>query len=381
MTEYRFTFEMNHRREKAESPGVGMADTLAKRSGTVILPMGNNTVIPIQVGPYTAERIQSAVLFCRGGQNANTRLETWRDSIYWGITTTAHAVVANGAGDQTVDLQVVGPARQDVLQVTGAAAVALGDMAGPQTIEWEALVSRNLVVRNSSSILFDVFADDTLDTLPNLLTLAERTYKSIIGQGGGVLILATNGNTTIKVNACAAAFGYGPPIVAAADIGIGFGQIPVTPADWTAARFRPHPRMFVRPSSHLWTLEQLSPFPAGGQIALTSDTALTPLLASRRPTHSLWTILLEGCLMDVIVEHPIGSDLRRPRDIWNAVWVPAIAGKDLTFWGSYFVGIDPNFTRLFYSRGLARNLNYLDFAYCLDMYDAGGTPLVEFPEI
>lgn len=112
MTEYRFTFEMNHRREKAESPGVGMADTLAKRSGTVILPMGNNTVIPIQVGPYTAERIQSAVLFCRGGQNANTRLETWRDSIYWGITTTAHAVVANGAGDQTVDLQVVGPARQ-----------------------------------------------------------------------------------------------------------------------------------------------------------------------------------------------------------------------------------------------------------------------------
>lgn len=378
MTEYRFTFEMNHRREKSEAPGVGMPDTLAQRSGTLTLPAGNNTTIPLQIAEYTFERLQSAVLFLRGGANNNTRLETWRDSTYWGITTTAQAIVSNTF--QTVDLQIAGPVRKDVLQVLGAAATALGDLAGPQTIEWQAHVTRNLVVRNSSSVLFDVFADDAMDPLPNLLTLAERTYKSIIGQGGGSLILATNGNTTIKVNSCAAAFGYGPPIVAAADIGLGFGQIPVTLADWTAARFRPHPRMFVRPSSHLWTLEQLSPFPIGAT-ALTSDVALTPLLASRRPTHSLWTILLEGCLMDVIVEHPIGSDLRRPRDIWNAVWVPAIAGKDLTFWGSYFIGIAPNFTRQFYSRGLGRSLNFLDFAYCADLYDNGGTPLVQFPEI
>lgn len=378
MTEYRNTFELYLRRDKGESPGVGMADTLALRSGTITIAGGDTgLILQPTVGPWTSERIQEAVLVVSAGADKDTRLETWRGLAGWNITGTANLWAANAGTDQSIILGTVGYDYKDVLQLSGAAAAAVNSLTGPATVLWRALVSKTLVTGNATSVMLDTFADDQVDILPDLGPLSKRLLDTVHAQGGGLLVLAVNGQQQISINNASAAFGYGPPIILATDAGLGFGQIPVSPADWTAARFGAHPRAFIRHTgSHSWGVKQLSPFAAGStEVALPLDTALEPLIASRRPTHSLWRILLEGELLDVIVPHPTGLDIRRPRDIWQRVWGPAIAGEPLYTYGVYGVGGN----REFYRRGLLRNLSFLDFALCLDLLDDGDTPLITFP--
>lgn len=378
MTEYRNTFELFLRRDKGESPGVGMADTLARRSGSISIALGaNGLLLTPTIAPWTSERIQAAVLVVSSGSAKDTRLETWRGLTGWNITTTANLWAANAGTDQSVLLAAVGYDYKDALQLSGAAAAAVSNLAGPQTVLWNVLVSKTLVTGNATSVMLDTFADDQIDTFPDLGPLSKRLLDTVHAQGGGLLILATSGNQQIAINNASAAFGYGPPIILNTDVGLGFGQIPALAADWSAARFAAHPRCFIRHTgSHSWGVNQLSPFALTGEVALANDTALEPLIASRRPSHSLWRILLEGELLDVIVAHPTGLDLRRPRDIWQRVWGPAIAGEPLYTYGVYGVlGI-----RNFYRCGLLRNLSFLDFALCLDLYDGGGTPLITFPD-
>lgn len=385
MTEYRNTFELNFRRSKGESAGVGVADTVAVRRGTITIPGGSTgLILTPTIAPITSERIQEAELIVTSGTEKNMLLKTWRGLTGWSILTgglpaaTGHTWEINAGTDQSVIVQAVGFDYKDVLQFSGAAAVAINSLSGPQTLEWKILVSKNLVVGNATSVLFDTYVDDQLDTLPDLGPLSARTLNQLHAQGGAFLVLAVSGNQQISVNNASGAYGYGPPIILATDVGLGFGQIPAEPADWTAARFGAHPRVFIRHSgSHSWGVKQLSPAAFGStEVTLADDTDMEPLIASRRPSHSLWRILLEGELIDVIVAHPIGLDLRRPRDIWNRVWAAAIGGAELPIFGTYGVG---GFRR-FYQRGLLRNLHFLDYAYCLDLFDDGNTPLITLPD-
>lgn len=385
MTEYRNTLELYLRRDKGESAGVGMADTVAVRRGTISIAAGSTgLLLTPAIGPYTSERIQEAELIVSSGTEKNMLLKTWRGLTGWSVLTgglpaaTGHTWEINAGTDQSVILATVGFDYKDALQFSGAAAVAINSLSGPQTIEWKILVSKTLVVGNATSVLFDTYVDDQLETLPDLGPLSARTLNQLHAQGGGFLVLAQSGNNQILVNNASGAYGYGPPIILATDVGLGFGQIPAAAADWTAARFAAHPRVFIRHTgSHSWGVKQLSPFAVGSsEVALADDTALEPLIASRRPSHSLWRILLESEVIDVIIRHPVGLDLRRPRDIWNKVWAPAIAGAELPIYGTYGVG---GFRR-FYQRGLLRNLAFLDYAYCLDLFDDGDTPLITFPD-
>lgn len=379
MTEYRNKFELYLRRGKGESPGVGMSDTLARRSGrlTIGAAEAGAPLLALTIAPYTSERIQRAELLVTAGADVDTKLETWLGLGGWAVTQpAAFAFAANAVGDATIELGQVGYDYKDLLQITGAAAALVNNLAGPATIEYNVLVSKDLHTAHSTSVLLDTYFDDSVDTLPNMGPLSVKTLNKIQAQGGGTLLLAQNGNTLITANNCAAAFGLGPPIILATDEGLAFGQIPVAQADWSAARFAPHPRCFIRPSAHTWGIRQLTPFPVTGERALVDDLALRPLIASRRPTHSLWRILLEGELQDVIIAHPATLDVRRPRDIWNRIWNHHIAGAELPIYGTFgALGL-----RNFYQEGVLRNLHFLDYALCLDLYDGGDTPLLLFPD-
>lgn len=399
MTQYRFTFELSMRRGKGESPGLSVADPMARRSGTITLPAGNNTIIAPFNLEYCFEKIQRAefvITAAADAANVGARATTWVGLGGWYIESAIVGTVANffanGAGDPTIWETDVNGDRKDVLQITGAAATALSDLTGPLTLSYETSVSRTNYFssgahQQSSSILFDDYADDMLgDVLPNVASVCERRMKTIQNAGGGLLLLAENGNTKITVPSVCAALGFQQPIIVAADTGNGFGQIPVASANWTADTFKPHPRLFVRGANNTgWHIKHLGPSTVSNPTPITSDSAsLYPLLAARRPSHSAWRIGLDGCLMDVIVAHPpLPSDLRRPRDIWRGVWAPAIEkGAPLPIYGYYFVGIAPNLARNFYSRGILTGLDYLDWAYCLDEFDVdGGDPLIQFPEI
>lgn len=397
MTEYRFTFELSNRRGKGESPGLSVFDPTGRRSGFVTLPAGNSTILAPTIAEYCFEKIQKAECILTAGADValiGTRFTTWRGLNGWFIETPGAPPVinfyTNAVGDPTIlEMPVFGD-RKDVLQITGAAATALSDLSGPGNVVFNVDVSRTNYFSSpsyadqSSTIVFDDYLDDMVDALPNLAPVAAKRLKTLQGQGGGLIVLAETINQKISVTSCCAALPFGPPIIVAADIGNGFGQIPALPANWTAAVFKPHPRVFIRPSNTTgWAIQHLGPSPIGNPTPLTSDSAVYPILASRAPTHSAWRIGLDGTVKDVIIAHPANSDLRRPRDIWNKVWVPAISTeKAINTYAYYFVGLSPNFTRSWFSRGIVSGLEYLDFAYCLDLFDNdGGTPLVEFPEI
>lgn len=397
MTEYRFTFELSNRRGKGESPGLSVFDPTGRRSGSITTAAGNHTILAPTIAEYCFEKIQRAECIITAGADValiNTRFTTWRGLNGWFVETPGVPPVinfyTNAVGDPTILEQPVFGDRKDVLQITGAAAAALGDLTGPGNIAFHVEVSKTdyfsspSYAAQSSTMLFDDYLDDMEFPLPNLAPVALKRLKTIQNQGGGLVVLAETINQKISVPSCCAALPFGPPIIVAADVGNGFGQIPALAANWSAANFKPHPRVFIRPSNNTgWAIQHLGPSPIGNPTPLTSDVAVYPLLASRAPTHSAWRIGLDGCVKDVIIAHPANSDFRRPRDIWKNVWAPAIAtDKAINTWAYYFVGLAPNFVRNWFSRGVVAGLEYLDFAYCLDLFDSdGGTPLVQFPEV
>lgn len=388
MTEYRFTFELNHHRQKSESPGLALADSVAIRSGSVALGAGDNTIIaPANVAAEYQERIQRAdviVVNTADAGIAGSRMTTDRGmNGFWYIETPAGvgALVANAPGDGSIVRQLVNGLPVECLQITGAAAAVVSDLTGPALVRTCCYVSRhadNAAAVQSSAITVDFFADSSIDTLPDVASVAERYLTQLRLRGGGTLTLAEFGNgSKITIPYACGAYTFGPPIIIAADIGIGNGQIPANPADYTAARFKPHPRVFLRASSQMWAAQHLYPKTTGNPTAITSDTALVPVLAARRPTHSLWRIWVEGNTLDVILAHPTNLDLRRPRDIWTSVLVPAIERQlPLEHFGMHLTAQ----AREFYSRGILRDFHYIDAAACLDLFDGSLEALVQWPE-
>ena len=218
----------------------------------------------------------------------------------------------------------------------------------------------------------DVFFDDTTDgTLPDVEPLLRRVYDTLRSRGMGRTVLARNAANpaqSIEVTQAAGAFTQGNPIVLASDIGISFGQIPADSDTWVASQFAPHPRAFIRASDRILSVRNI-----GGtreldqQPELADDVTLVPLVATRQPSHSLWRLNIDGTSQEVLLAHVDSSgnaiDVRRPRDIWQQVVVPAIANGDaLTIYDYYDVpggdsSEDP--TRVFFSCGVLATLVYM----------------------
>jgi hypothetical protein len=387
----RLTFGASFRLTSAVSPGQGAGAGLASRSAVITLAAGNNPQISPgdAVAPWPQERIMTASLFYTlnaGGGVSGVAAYTWRGLEGWivngaGIVPgTSAGFVPNAAGDSAIEEEAtILSDYRDVLRISGAAATALGNFAGAGLLSVEMGVSRSQYDNAPTDAWLDLFADDTIgDTLPNVLPLAARSMAQLKARGAGRLVLAASGTSEIAVVGCAGAYGWRNPIVLAADIGLGFGQIAADKATWNASMFAPHPRAFVRSATAIHQLQLIGPTDSTvtqDYPPVTSDLALAPLTAAAA-TFSVWRLLIKGNACTVILSHN-GLDVRRPRDIWNQVLVPAMnRGATPTPIYGYRYGLNQ---KQFFPIGQLEELEYLDYALCLDLLSSAATPVLTLP--
>ncbi|TPV94564.1 MAG: hypothetical protein B7733_14600 [Myxococcales bacterium FL481] len=107
--------------------------------------------------------------------------------------------------------------------------------------------------------------------------------------------------------------------------GAGPDQMPTSVLENTASAFRFHPSVFLRRTQFIRSVARrhrdgfdIARFGVGMPIRIRSVTD--------QPIVSNWLIVVDGSPQLVQLNH--GSlDLRRPRDIWNTLWVPLIRGN------------------------------------------------------
>lgn len=86
-------------------------------------------------------------------------------------------------------------------------------------------------------------------------------------------------------------------------------------------------------------------------------------------TQSAWMVGIDGVMSPVYVQHPNGSDYRRPHDIWTNVWLPIINGST-SVQDAVKVGVGANITDV----GDMTRFQYLEYARCLPL---PGTPTTQ----
>lgn len=198
--------------------------------------------------------------------------------------------------------------------------------------------------------------------------------------GGGVVI--DRAGTKVTLVDCGAAFATaaGNFYVDPSDIGIGTGQIPPDNATLTAAALAGHPHVFVRNPNRVRLLT--SQQGDGDLKALTTAPPQNPAQVysvDPAPDGSRWVVGLDGAIFLLDLEHPAGSNLRRPQDVWNSLLVSLIELPQPVKMQRRLGTLAP-FT--FGQRGEISQLNYLDYArYVEPIYLDGRVlqPLYEAP--
>ena len=199
-----------------------------------------------------------------------------------------------------------------------------------------------------------------------------RQLLNLFHQGTSSYQVGVDGSgNAIVANYCgfAALAPEGAVIVRPEDIGTGPDQIPTDGADNEASKFRAHPSVFypAGKAPYVRSLFRqavdtigLAQGQQGGPLEITTvDSA---------PTSSNWLVVVDGQAQILELIHPQGSDYRRPRDIWNNVWVPIITGNNsaagaVTFGGAVSTGGSIGF-----------NWAYADYFRCLPL---PGTNIVQ----
>jgi hypothetical protein len=210
---------------------------------------------------------------------------------------------------------------------------------------------------------------------------AFRAALDAMNANAGRVSLPIAGGSDIVVPECcyagpsAAGLYYFDP----SDIGVGPGQVNPNGDLVDAAQLVPHPSVFVRKPDRVRAIysqqREDTPLP----VIPGTPPSVVGLRVIRPPTFSAWVIGVDGHKVFCGVAHPAGSDLRRPRDIWEQVWVPLIAGSNSTaaaidnleWWG----GSGPVAT--IYRRGILTRLAYLDYARFWAARDLDTTPNFE----
>ncbi len=387
MATTRLTFEASLRGSASNSPGQGASPGAAIRYSLLPLAAGANLTLYPEMLAFPREYIQRATVIYKTGTVAaavGITATTWRGLGGW---------IINGAGvDPGVDAGYVPNAGatairendtlesdyREALVFSGAAAAAISSLAGVGTADVILEVSRSKYPYASSDVWLDLFMDDTLDSPPDVATVTARAMLKLKAAGGGLLTLAELGATKIQIPGAAAAFTWRNPIVLTGDWGNGFGQIPADTTLFTAATFAPHPRAFLRSADAVTQLRLIDPIEADNITdapPVSGDLACVPFTAVSRPTHSVWRFCIKGNTCDVILSHGPTLDARRPRDIWRSIIVPAIAKGStptLIYDYRYDTGV-----KEFFTCGQLEQLEYLDYALCLDLLSSGDNPVLQ----
>lgn len=137
----------------------------------------------------------------------------------------------------------------------------------------------------------------------------------------------------IQQAALAAIDPAGRLFLAPSDLGAGPGLIdPTSLIGNTAALYNLHPTMFVRRAPNIRGVGAVDVYRQGwgsaadGPYPVTDYRgALSIYVITARPNASVWRFWIDGAPVDVTLAHPAGLDLRRPRDVWNALIAPILA--------------------------------------------------------
>jgi hypothetical protein len=229
-----------------------------------------------------------------------------------------------------------------------------------------------------------LYASTTTGDDANEQPAALRAALDAMNANAAGVVLPVSGGTDIRVPDCCFA---GPPASAQltcdpADVGSGAGQITPDKTLITAAMLIPHPSVFVRKADRIRGIYSqqigelvLEPIPAASPAG---QAYVQVWQIDRAPTLSGWVISVDGHSSLLGVEHPAGSDLRRPRDIWAQVLVPLIAGSNSTAAAAYNIERVPGSGGSEvgrYRRGIVTRLAYLEYARFQACFDESNTTI------
>lgn len=149
-------------------------------------------------------------------------------------------------------------------------------------------------------------------------------------------------------------------------------QISTDVAENDAAGFRAHPSVFYPAGKAKYVRSLLRG--ARDTVGIAVDTGGTGVIGggpleiiqvTSAPTQSNWLVSIEGQPSIVRLIHPAGSDYRRPRDIWNNVWVPILKGSSNQSAATFFAGgTELNATA---GEALHYRWQYADYFRCLPL--------------
>lgn len=171
------------------------------------------------------------------------------------------------------------------------------------------------------------------------------------------------------------------------DIGNLVEQIPSELAQNSAQHFRFYPNAFFRRSRYVSGLH--APYTDTTSIDAPGpelDPGLGPTqpyvlrVVNFTPTNSTWLLVLDGQPVCVRINHPQGSDLRRPDEIWNGAIVPLIQQAQGPSTAALVDRIFP-FNIFGDTGGLIDRLKYVQFARMLALFDdSGDFDLTDIPQ-
>lgn len=211
-----------------------------------------------------------------------------------------------------------------------------------------------------SAMQFSAFVDDAIGEDPaDLATFLRRIESELAGEGG--VYVTTSG---VRLNRCSLAAvdpRYGV-WVRAGDIGNGADQIPASVAANTAEAYQNHPGVFfTAPTARNQRAFEVTNTNAN---AITTFAGAVPVITvDSAPIASRWILVIDGTPIPVVLAHPTGSDLRRPREIWNTVLAaaidsPAVGQGPMFYWDE----IDGGNNRILNPIGVLQDLRRLEYA-------------------
>lgn len=174
---------------------------------------------------------------------------------------------------------------------------------------------------------FCEFEDRPNDSVADGTEVLTRIKRELQNAGAEVNLGPDIGGTDVIVRSCnyTALAPDAVVYVAPTDLGEGVGQIPAAVTSNTAENFRYHPSVFMRRQTYVRSLARryadAAAVNAGGV-----RLAVRIMSVTTAPVISQWLLVFDGVPM-VVQINQTGTDIRRPRDIWNHFIAPLINGN------------------------------------------------------